>query len=130
MGSLTPPSELEMQSGPQWELTPDGAKLRVTIPTTPVASVFEMEAAEVDDFIANLALMREGMSEPVTPRLEPVARLRVIPDPAWKVTASEHGPVLSLRHPGLGWLGFVVPPHEATHMAAWLNRVATDKSTA
>ncbi len=39
-------------------------------------------------------------------------------DPRWQLAPepTSDGPCLRLRHPGLGWLGFVIPPSQAEHI--------------
>ena len=41
-----------------------------------------------------------------------------IVDPRWQLAPepTSDGPCLRLRHPGLGWLGFVIPPSQAEHI--------------
>lgn len=60
-----------------------------------------------------VAKVRSELPDPVAPTLDPGSRLEAIGDPAWRTEMSEYGPMLALRHPGLGWLGFVIPGHEA-----------------
>lgn len=67
---------------------------------------------------------RSQLNDPVAATLDPGSRIEGIGNPAWTLDLTEHGPTLALRHPGLGWLGFVLPPHEAKHMGEVLLELA------
>ena len=87
----------------------------------PKAHMF-LDEVTVATLIDDLAKAREMMPEPVAPSLDPAARLMAIIDPAWHVSPHEQGQVLGLRHPGLGWIGFLLPQAEATAMSGYLSR--------
>ena len=44
--------------------------------------------------------------------------------PAWRIPGyrAAEGRILALRHPGLGWLTFVIPHKEAASIAEWLTK--------
>lgn len=63
-----------------------------------------------------VAKVRSELPDPVAPTLDDGSRVEAIANPAWRLDQTEIGPILALRHPGLGWLGFVFPPHEAKHI--------------
>jgi hypothetical protein len=48
-------------------------------------------------------------------------------DPAWRTEPPVHpslsGITLRLRHPGFGWLTFLLPWHEVKKLGEWLNAV-------
>jgi hypothetical protein len=87
-----------------------------------VESLAECSAEEVDDLIAMLARMRVGMSDEVPIQLDPQLCVEAIQHPAWRSACNRetNEKVLGLRHPGLGWLWFQFPPHEAETIAKWL----------
>lgn len=78
-----------------------------------------LTAADMDDLIARLARARAAMTDIVPPLLEPGARLQATPAPAWHTKHQNdlQGILLALRHPGLGWLSFLLPPDSATGLA-------------
>lgn len=92
----------------------DGAR-KTTVPLT---------SYEVDDLIAGLASVRKDLL-PEVPRVLPDGtHSEVQVDPIWAGATcpprSER--VLAVRHPGLGWLLFVLPESSARPMAAYLTR--------
>ena len=81
-------------------------------------------AEDFDNLIEGLARMRAEMTPPVVPTLDLGSRIDAQIDPSWRIpdSCSEEGRVLVLRHPGLGWLGFLIPWEKADMMAEWLTR--------
>ncbi len=87
-----------------------------------------LEAPEVEDLVQRLAEVRTMMAEPIPGKLEPLARLKAIRNPAWTVTAAD-GPaeapvLLAIRHPGLGWSANLLPLHEARSLGQALLELA------
>ncbi len=83
-----------------------------------------LDGATLEDHIHKLAGHRSQLKEEVPRELDPGSRLEALVDPVWRIPGqpSEHGRVLALRHPGLGWLSFVFPEKEAAAIAEWLTR--------
>ncbi|WP_434612127.1 hypothetical protein [Tabrizicola sp. M-4] len=80
-----------------------------------------LEAAELEGFIHTLAMLRSQMKEAVPPQLDAGSRLECYITDAWRVPQDVNGiRTLALRHPGLGWLGFGMPPEMAKQIAEWL----------
>ncbi len=99
----------------------DAAREHVTIELwlndTPLGHI-HLEASDAEQFIHELAKHRASLREKVTPMLDPGARLDAIIDPAWHVSAQKDGGhVLALRHPGFGWLSFVLSDEDAKEVA-------------
>jgi hypothetical protein len=105
---------------PNWKLTDDRQHMLVLFPTEPMASALIHDAGQVDDLIAGLEFLRRGMIEQVPPTLDPGSRLDSIIGPAWRATDTPDGPVLAFRHPGLGWLGFLLPAEGRRQLGEWL----------
>lgn len=107
----------------RWDRPDDGMSVTITmlIDDKAVGSV-AYDAATLEDNIHMLATARAGMTEPVTPELEVGMRLEAVADPRWRTEAypPAGGSMLALRHPGLGWVSFLLPPHEARALAASL----------
>lgn len=110
----------------------DAAREHVTIELwlneTPLGHV-HLEASDAEDYIHDLAKHRAALREEVTPMLDPGARLEPIVDPAWHVSAQKGGGhALALRHPGFGWLSFVLSDEEAREIAMALRKEASSAS--
>src|SRR5712675_892082 len=83
----------------------DNVVIQIEDDGNPLAHVI-LDAASVEKHIHDLAKDRSQLKEGVTPRLEMGSRLETILNPHW------HGPdfrldegrILSVRHPGLGWV--------------------------
>ena len=41
-------------------------------------------------------------------------------DPRWYITLAEAGTFLQLRHPGYGWVGYLIPPPSRAQLASFL----------
>lgn len=41
-------------------------------------------------------------------------------DPRWCITPGEAGTFLQLRHPGYGWVGYLIPPHSRANLVSFL----------
>lgn len=91
-----------------------------------------LDAPAVDDLIASLAQIRTRMREPVPAEITAGTKLEAIVDPAWRTRIAPHptvlGPLLCLRHPGLGWLSFILPDREARALGQWLTENAKQTS--
>jgi hypothetical protein len=87
-----------------------------------------LETPELDTLLPVLADLRAGLAEPVPATLDPSARLVALVDPAVETrlptVAMPAGAVLALRHPGLGWLAFLLQPSRAAALGSSLLRLA------
>jgi hypothetical protein len=82
------------------------------------------ERPELEDLIRNLSRLRAEMAEPVPDEIDPGTRIEALADPKWAVRIDlwDQGPLLFLRHPGLGWQSFAIPSGDARAMAEWLTK--------
>lgn len=80
------------------------------------------DASGLEAVIQILAARREQMAEAVPPCLEPGARVHGTQDPGWMVTRNDETTQLLLRHPGYGWIGFVLSKDDAAAIARELGR--------
>jgi hypothetical protein len=85
------------------------------------AAIF-YERPEFEALIQDLARLRREFDEPVPDDIDPGTRVEAVLNPRWRIRTDlwDQGPILSLRHEGLGWLSFAIPTHEAQHMAELL----------
>jgi hypothetical protein len=90
-----------------------------------------VNTAQLDELIFTLAAARAKMAEPVPaePLTGPLKREAVIIDPVWRTNFPPHpslnGLMLRLRHPGYGWLTFLLPHHECISLGEWLSKNAS-----
>ncbi len=105
-------------------LAPDGSGLHIAFDRADHKLVgFTLEAPELDRLIALLGAARAELAERVPAELEPGARVPATFAPAWQVseTGTPGTHAVMLRHPGFGWLGFVLLGHEARALAESLD---------
>lgn len=82
------------------------------------SSHVRLRASDIDALIARLAHHRATMT-PEIPRMMPdLKEVATATDPIWVLhaPASTRDKLLFIRHPGLGWLMFQLPPSEAAKL--------------
>ena len=98
-----------------------------------LANKITIQADELSLMIPKLAEARAVMSAPISREPPQNCTELAAIDPIWRTNPPLHpdvdGVLLRLRHPGFGWLTFILPHHEAAAMGKWLcdyenNRVA------
>ncbi len=83
--------------------------------------VSHLSATELDDLIARAAKRRAEL-EPAQ-SAQPPAQSEAILNPAWHTSPLPNGVLFMLRHPGLGWLAFVLPHEHRVHLTSlWLHQ--------
>jgi hypothetical protein len=92
------------------------------------ATAITLNAHELDGLIAQLGEARARLVEPVAPQPpqpqpgQPMRDVMVL-DPAWRTEPPVHpnlnGITLRIRHPGFGWLTFLLPWVEVKNLGAW-----------
>lgn len=90
------------------------------------------DGATAEKHIQDVGQSRAELGDPVTPELDPGAILDAIVDPSWRVNGERlpEGRHIAFRHPGLGWVSFVLPDESAAAIAEWLTKdlpVQSDK---
>jgi hypothetical protein len=87
-----------------------------------------LEAPELDSLVRLVADLRAGLADRVPASLDPGARVVALVDPALKTARPTgtlpDGIILALRHPGLGWLAFLLPPPKAVALGTSLLQLA------
>jgi hypothetical protein len=111
---LNVPAQMELRTG----LSDDGrtATLEVVMNGNPLGHVI-LDIPEVEELIHQMAAIRSAMAEAVPDEIEPLARLLAADNPEFAAKIPAHSPrdgvLLALRHPGLGWLAFLLPHPKA-----------------
>jgi len=83
--------------------------------------ISQLSAAELDELIAQAAARRATL-EPAQ-SAQPPEKAEAIVHPAWHTSPLPNGVLFMLRHPGLGWLGFVLPHEHRVHLLSlWLHQ--------
>lgn len=87
----------------------------------------QINATDIDAIALMLRSYRMAMAPPVP--TEPWVDgpyIDVQPDPAWYIEpeAMTGDPIMHLRHPGIGWLHFLLPRSESKHLAEGLTAAA------
>lgn len=77
-----------------------------------------LSADELDLLIAQ-ASARRATAEPALP-VEAPEHCPTVCNPAWFTYPTENGSVLRLRHPGLGWVSFMIPAGERAQLLGFL----------
>ena len=106
---------------------PDDAREQVTMELwmngAPLGHI-HLDAGSLEQHIHDLGKHRAALNDQVSRELDPGSRLQAIYDPVWRTdavhSADQAGIMLALRHPGLGWLSFLLPHDEAANLGQWL----------
>jgi len=88
--------------------------------------VTQLSASELDDLIAKAAARRATL-QPAHPPEAP-KQAEAIVNPHWFTCLVEPGTLLQLRHPGVGWVSFVLGPNERAHLLGILLNQALFKA--
>ena len=74
----------------------------------------QLSASDLDELIARAAVLRAGQTPPHS--TEAPKQAEAILNPQWFTCLVEPGTLFQVRHPGLGWLSFVIPPNERAQL--------------
>jgi hypothetical protein len=80
----------------------------------PPMDISNLSAPELDELIAK-ATVRRASIEPAHSNAPP-KQAEAIVNPQWFTCLVEPGTLLQIRHPGLGWLSFVIPTNERAQL--------------
>lgn len=107
----------------------DGAHVEIALESGgEVVGRAELDAAGAEAHVRQVAEQRAGLAEPVPQGLAVGAPLEGVFDPVWHVQDAPDGVViLALRHPGLGWLSFALPPEEVQPLTEAIRTAAIRK---
>lgn len=104
-------------------LSADRASVRIEVMHDGEVQVWaDMTPIGMSNLIESFAAMRASMADQIPMSIAPGSVTAALTDPRWQMPPAvpEGHRVLSLRHPGLGWLSFAFPQHEAEAIASAL----------
>lgn len=89
----------------------------------PLGHIF-LSGSDCEELCQTIARSRRTLPDQVSPEIDPNSRLAASFDPVCTVfprhSGDMHGVALALRHPGLGWLSFLLPAPKAAELGAQL----------
>ena len=80
--------------------------------------VKELSTEDLDALRDAIALERVKRKPDVS--MEQPKTMEAAVDPRWYITLGEAGTFLQLRHPGYGWVGYLLPPQSRATLASFL----------
>lgn len=91
--------------------------------------VKQMSTEDLESLLDAIALERAKREPQVT--MEQPKTMEAALDPRWHVSLSDSNTILQIRHPGYGWVGYVIPPaSRATFISALLQHALMPPSKA
>ena len=77
-----------------------------------------LSAAELDALLQAVSLER-AKREPAVAMEQPKTMEAAL-DPKWYISLSDANTILQFRHPGYGWVGYVIPPPSRAALVSFL----------
>lgn len=78
----------------------------------------QLSASELEALIDAAAFRRASMRP--APPVQAPEECDPVHNPAWFTFPTEKGSVLRFRHPGLGWIDYLIPAQERAHLLSLL----------
>jgi hypothetical protein len=88
----------------------------------PEIDLTKLSAGELDELLVRGAKHRASL-QPGPPNDHPKPT-DVVVNPGWYTALIDSGTLLQVRHPGFGWLSFLIPANERAHLLSLLLRQA------
>lgn len=82
----------------------------------------KLSAQELDELLVRAAKHRASL-QPAPPTEHPKPT-DVVVNPGWYTALIDSGTLLQVRHPGFGWLSFLIPANERAHLLSLFLRQA------
>jgi hypothetical protein len=82
----------------------------------------KLSTEELDDLLVRAAKHRASL-QPAPPTEHPKPT-DVVVNPGWYTALIDSGTLLQVRHPGFGWLSFLIPANERAHLLSLFLRQA------
>ena len=77
-----------------------------------------LSTAELDALLLAISLERVKRNPPVS--MDQPATMEAALDPKWFVSMAGSSTIMQFRHPGYGWVGYLIPPSSRATLAAVL----------
>ena len=101
--------------GVKFELADHGWAVKMTLPAAAVPGAatikLELDAEAIDALLRDLGRLRQQLPVEQPRELDTSGLMYGVLDPAWRLNREVMAgyAILSLRHPGFGWLSFALP---------------------
>ena len=80
--------------------------------------VKQMSTRDLDELRDAIALERAKREPQIA--MEQPAKMEAALDPRWFISLTDGNTVLQMRHPGYGWVGYVIPPSSRAQLLSYL----------
>lgn len=77
-----------------------------------------LTTGDLDALLQAISLERAKREPPVT--MEQPQTMEAALDPKWYISLTGANTFLQLRHPGYGWVGYLIPPESRATLASFL----------
>lgn len=84
----------------------------------PLPDLDSLSTAELDQLLLAISLERVKREPPVSMEQPPTVEAAV--DPKWFVSTAGANTFMQFRHPGYGWVGYMIPPTSRATLVAVL----------
>ena len=84
----------------------------------PLPDLNALSTAELDALLLSISLERVKREPPVS--MEQPATVEAAVDPKWFVSMTGPNTFMQFRHPGYGWVGYMIPPTSRSTLVAVL----------
>ncbi len=84
----------------------------------PIPDVKLMSTADLEALTYAIAIERAKREPQVS--MEQPKTMEAALDPRWHISLADSNTILQLRHPGYGWVGYVIPPPSRAQFVAAL----------
>lgn len=82
----------------------------------------KLTTEQLDDLLARAAKHRASLLP--APSTEHPKPIDVVVNPEWYTGLVDSGTLLQIRHPGFGWMSFLIPSNERAHLLSLFLRQA------
>ena len=80
--------------------------------------ITKLSATDLDELIDQASRLRMTLQPEHS--FQAPQEIAAIDNPAWFTVLTDVGTLLQLRHPGFGWMSFIIPDQERAHLLALL----------
>ena len=80
--------------------------------------ISKLSVTELDELISKAAKLRSELKPEHSAKAP--QEVEAIGNPAWYTALTDVGSLFQIRHPGFGWLSFIIPPIERAQLLTFL----------